>query len=730
MPDRRRALALIAAAPAFAALAPCPATAQVEGLIARMTLEEKLGQLTMLSADLAVTGPKVAVDLEANVRAGRVGSVFNLWGRRAVRAAQRAAVEETRLGIPLFFAFDIIHGFRTILPIPLAEAGAFDPVLWQETASLAAREAVAAGLDLTFAPMLDIARDPRWGRIAESPGEDPYVGARFADAKVHGFQGDDLAGLIATPKHYVAYGASAAGRDYAPVDISDRTLAEVYLPPFKAAVDAGALAVMPAFTDIAGVPMTANRALLTGILRGEWGFDGVIVSDYGAVGELVRHGIAADAAEAAALALNAGVDLDMMSRAYLTSLPAALDGGLVTMAAIDAAVARVLALKHRLGLFADPYRRCTGPDDPDTAAERARRRAVSGRAASRSIVLLTNDGTLPLPAAPGHIALIGPLADAPAEMLGPWAGAGRGAEAVGVLDGLGAALPDVAITHVEGVPIDAATPDTIAEAVAAAREADHVLLCLGEAAWMSGEAASRARIDLPGRQAELAAAVLATRKPVVVLLFSGRPIAMPDVFARSAAVLACWFPGTEAGDAVAAVLTGAENPSAGLAVTWPRHAGQIPIAYSARSGGRPENPTDKYTSKYLDLPNSPQFPFGHGLSYTGFTLTDPTVEATPAGVAVTTRVTNTGDRAGVARLLLFVRDPVASIARPTLELRAFARLPLDPGETRPFRFSLDRQAFAFLDADLRPTVEPGTFEVLVGLSADPAALRRARVTLD
>jgi beta-glucosidase len=726
---RRRVLSLLAAGAGLGALDLPKARARTADLIGRMTLEEKLGQLTMLSASHAATGPSVAGDVTAAVRAGRVGSLFNLWGREAVRAAQRIAVEDTRLGIPLFFALDVLHGFRTILPIPLAEAGAFDPAHWRATAGLAAREAVAAGLDLTFAPMLDVARDPRWGRIAESPGEDPYLAARFAEAKVQGFQGADLAGIAATPKHFAAYGASAGGRDYAPVDVSDRALAEVYLPPFKAAVDAGAAAIMPAFTDIAGIPLTAHRALLTGMLREQWGFDGVIISDYGAIGELLKHGVAADTAEAAALALNAGVDVDMMSRAYLTGLPPALERGLVSMATIDAAVARVLALKQRLGLFDDPYRRCTGPDDPDTAVERTNRRAYAGLAATRGIVLLTNDGTLPLPAATGRIALLGPLADAPAEMLGPWVAAGRADEAIGVLEGLRAALPDAAITHVQGVPIEAEAPDTIADAVAAARQADHVVLCVGEAAWMSGEAASRARIDLPGRQAELADAVLATGKPVVVLLFSGRPIAMPDVFANAAATLACWFPGTGAGAAVAAILTGARGPSAGLAVTWPRDTGQIPIAYSARSGGRPENPDDKYTSKYLDLPNTPQFPFGHGLSYTRFALTDPTVEIIGTGVAVTTRITNTGDRVGFARVLLFVRDPVASVARPTLELRAFARVPLDPGETLPFRFRLDRSDFAFPDATLRPTVEPGEFEVHVGFSADPANLRTTRFRL-
>jgi beta-glucosidase len=721
--DRRRVLALIAAGTGLAALRPSQAQAE---LIGRMTLAEKLGQLSMVTARQAVTGPAVDVDVTAAVRAGRVGSLFNLWGREAVRAAQRTAVEETRLGIPLFFGLDVLHGFRTIFPIPLAEAGAFDPELWEETARLAAEEAAAAGLDLTFAPMLDIARDPRWGRIAEGPGEDPFVGARFAAAKVRGFQGDALAGLAATPKHFAAYGASAAGRDYAAVDVSERALAEIYLPPFRAAVDAGAAAIMPAFTDVAGVPMTAHRALLRDTLRHRWGFRGVVLSDYGAIGELIRHGVAADLAEAAALALDAGVDIDMMSFAYAKGLPEALRRGLVTVPAIDAAVARVLELKRRLGLFDDPYRRCAGPD-PDTRARRAARRAAARHAARRSVVLLQNREALPLPAA-GRTALIGPLADAAPEMLGPWSAAGRADEAVSVLAGL-AALPDTAIEHVAGVPIEGGEAAGIAAAAAAAARADRVILCLGEAAWMSGEAASRARIDLPGRQAELAEAVLDAGRPTVVLLFSGRPLAMPEVFARAAAILACWFPGSEAGHALAELLTGAAAPSAHLPVTWPRHVGQVPIAYSARPGGRPENAADKYTSKYLDLPNSPQFAFGHGLSYTDFALAAPVASQAGDRVPVAAELTNAGGRAGAATVFLFIRDPLASIARPSLELRRFARVELAPGARRTVRFELGPADFAFPGADLEPVSEPGDIEVHVGFSADPAQLRSTRFRL-
>ncbi len=516
-----------------------------DGLIERMTLREKIGQLTMASVDLVISGPVADTDVERGVREGRIGSLFNLFGRPAVRAAQRVAVEETRLGVPLFFGFDVIHGFRTIFPIPLAEACAFDPALWEATARIAAVEAAAEGVDLTFAPMIDVSRDPRWGRIAEGPGEDPLVGVRLAAAKVRGYRGGGPTAAVAvTAKHFVAYGASVAGRDYAPVDISERTLAEVYLPPFHAAIVAGAEAVMPAFTDVEGTPMTAHHGLLTEVLRGRWGFRGVIISDYKAIAELMLHGVAADLAEAAALALNAGVDIDMMGFAYERGLPAAVERGLVGVADIDAAVARVLDLKDRLGLFEDPYLR-SGPADAVPPAMATRHRAVARAAAGRSLVVLRNaGGLLPYAVPAERLAVIGPLADAPAAMLGPWSGAGRVEEAVGVLGGLRAAWPASAIEVVRGVPVEGGDAQDIAAAVAAARRSDRVILCLGEAAWMSGEAASRARIDLPGRQAELAAAVLAIGAPVTVLLFSGRPIAMPDVFDRAVAVVACWLPGT------------------------------------------------------------------------------------------------------------------------------------------------------------------------------------------
>ncbi|MDQ4061715.1 MAG: glycoside hydrolase family 3 C-terminal domain-containing protein, partial [Pseudomonadota bacterium] len=452
---------------------PDPET-RIERLLAAMTLEEKLGQLTMLAADPALSGPGLAEDYIAATRAGRVGSLLNLWGAERTREVQRVAVEQTRLGIPLLLTFDVIHGHRTIFPVPLGEAAAFDPALWERTARAAAAEAAADGLALTFAPMLDVTRDPRWGRIAESPGEDPWLAARFAEAKIRGFQHQDLAAadsLAATAKHLGGYGAVTAGREYASVDASERSLHEVYLPPFQAAVDAGVAAIMPAFTDLAGVPMSANAAILRDLVRARWGFEGVIISDYAAIAELVAHGVAEDIADAAALALEAGIDIDMMGNAYSRGLPIALQRGRATMTDIDAAVRRVLELKTRLGLFDEPYGR-TSADPPDPTRP-SRYRQLARDAARRSIVVLTNNnGVLPLPATACRIALIGPLAAARSEMLGPWAAAGAADEAVTLLDGLRAALPQSEIVHAQGAEIEGHDASGIPEALDVARAAD------------------------------------------------------------------------------------------------------------------------------------------------------------------------------------------------------------------------------------------------------------------
>ena len=707
--------------------------ARIEALVAAMTLDEKIGQMTLVSAGGMVTGPGGTIDHLQAVRSSAAGAIVNLWGPEQTRALQRIAVEETRLGIPLLFTMDVVHGHRTIFPVPLAEAGAFDSALWEQTARAAAVEAAADGIAVSFAPMLDVARDPRWGRIVESPGEDPWVAMRYAHAKVRGLQGEGLAAddaLAATAKHLAAYGAVTAGREYAPVDVSERSLHEIYLPPFAEAVAAGAAAIMPAFHNLAGVPMTADRLLLHDLVRGRWGFGGVNVSDYAAIAELVAQGVATDLEEAAALALRAGVDIDLMGNAYASGLRGALERGLATLDEVDAAVRRILTLKAALGLFDDPYRRGRG-----LGAERvAAHRALAREAARRSIVLLTNRRqVLPLPRHGGSIAVIGPLADAPADMLGPWAADGRPEETVTILAGLRAAFPEREVAHAPGVGIDGDDRSGIAAALDLARTADAVVLCLGEARAMSGEAASRARPDLPGRQAELADAVLDLGKPVVVTLSSGRPLMVPRLLERADAVLATWFLGSEAGHAVGDVLRGDYNPTARLPVSWPLEVGQIPIFYARRPSGRPASPTEHYSARYIDLPVDPLFAFGHGLSYTRFAHRE--LRAHPAEfrpgdtVTVEIEVANEGGVVGEETLFLFIRDPVASVARPVLELRGMARIALAPGGRGMVRFELSRADLEFLGPDLSVRLEAGIFEIFVGPSAAAPSLLRTSVRL-
>jgi beta-glucosidase len=709
---------------------------RIDKLLAAMTVEEKIGQLNMVAAGYAVTGPVLASGAAEDIRAGRIGSLLNLWGAFDVNAMQKIAVEETRLGIPLLVGFDDLHGHRTIFPIPLAEAASFDPLLWERSARETAIEAAADGISITFAPMLDIARDPRWGRIAEGPGEDPWVGAQFAIAKVRGFQGADLAdglasatAVAATAKHFCAYGAALAGRDYASADVSERLLHEVYLPPFAAAVAAGCAAIMPAFNDIAGIPMTAHIPLLRDWLRREAGFDGIIVSDYNAVAELIRHGIAGDLAEAAAAALLAGVDIDMMSGAYSQGLPVAMTRGLVSIAQIDAAVRRVLLLKECLGLFEDPYRRgSAGAAAPGVSAAR---RALAREAGRRSIVLLTNDQVLPLSPGLRRIALIGPLADARADMLGPWAMAGSAADPVTIREGLTAALPDAEIVFASGVSIAGEDNSGIAVAREIGLGADLILLCLGEAADMSGEAASRANPGLPGVQNALAEALFDLGKPVVVLISSGRPLMIGTIAARARALVATWFLGGEAGNAIADVLTGTFNPTGRLPVTWPRDVGQVPIFFATRPSGRPANPDDHYTSKYLDMPVEPLFPFGHGLSYSHFALTNPRVDKADFKRAdeltIEVDVVNEGPAAGEETVFLFARDSVASVARPLLELKGVGKIALPPGEGGTVCFRLAAEALAFPGIDLKPVFEPGEFLLFAGKSADPSGLLMMKI---
>jgi beta-glucosidase len=707
----------------------------VDSVLALMTLEEKLGQLMQYSGYQAVTGPGEPVAGDAQIRNSQVGSFLNVHGAANTRRLQRMAMEETRLKIPLVFAHDVIHGFRTIFPVPLAEAASWDPSAAERSARIAAIEATAHGLHWTFAPMVDVARDPRWGRIVEGAGEDPLLGSAMAAARVRGFQGTDLSAnntMAATAKHFAAYGAAEGGRDYNIVEVSEQTLKEVYLPPFFAAVAAGAQTVMASFNEVNGIPMHANQRLLNDVLRGEWKFNGLVVSDWGGIQELLAHGVAPTREDAGVLAMKAGVDVDMVSAVYPTELPRALARGRVTRGEIDEAVRRVLRLKYRLGLFEDPYRYS------DTTRQRTLTLAPEHLAAAReigrkSIVLLKNERrVLPLAKTVGTIAVIGPLADDRRSVLGSWHAAGRPDESVTILAGIRAAVsPRTRVLYAKGVPADTMNTAGIPEAVAAARQADVVVLVLGEREEMSGEAASRAWIDLPGAQEALARAVHATGKPTVAVLANGRPLSIVWLAAEVPAILETWFLGTQMGHAVADVLFGDYNPGGKLPVTFPRTTGQIPIYYNHKNTGRPPAQQNKYTSKYLDVPWTPLFPFGHGLSYTTFAydnlrLSAPTMRMSDT-LVVTVDVTNSGDRAGDEVVQLYVQDEVASVTRPLKELKGFSRVTLQPGERRTVTFRLRADDLAFYDAAVRRVTEPGFFKVFVGTSS--ASVREARFEL-
>ena len=694
--------------------------ARIDTLLATMTLEETLGQLQQLAGKAEGDYDE---EQEALTRRGLVGSFLNVRRADRVNAIQRAAVEGSRLKIPLLLGFDVIHGYRTVFPIPLGEAASWDPASAERSSAIAAAESAAVGLKWTFAPMVDIARDPRWGRIAEGAGEDTYLGMAFARARVRGFQGTDMAQpdrVMACVKHYVGYGAAEGGRDYNTTDISERVLREVYLPPFRAAiVDAGAQSVMSAFNDLNGVPTSANPFTLTQVLRSEWKFDGLVVSDWESVGQLVDHRVAADGAAAAAQALTSGVDLEMVTRLYNTHGPDLVKSGRLSQAVIDEAVRRLLRVKIRLKLFERPY--------VDPALEKRvllapEHRAAARAIAARSMVLLKNDHVLPLAKNVGSIALIGPLGDDRANMMGNWIGDGKADDVVTLLAGLKAALPGAAITFTRGADITGASTAGFEEAAAAARRADVVVMAVGESGDMSGEATSRSSLDLPGAQLDLVKAVQAVGKPVVVVLFNGRPLSIGWIAEHVPAVLEAWFPGTEAGHAIADVLVGDVNPGGKLPVTVPRTVGQVPIYYNHKSTGRPPTAQNKFTSKYIDVPWTPLYPFGFGLSYTTFSIRDVRLSAReirPDGdVRVTATVANTGARAGDEVVQLYIQDVASTVTRPVRELKGFARVSLAPGAARQVEFVLTPAELGFYNRDMVFVVEPGVFKVWVGNSSE------------
>lgn len=704
---------------------------RVDSVMALMTLEEKIGQMTLFTTDWGSTGPTIRPGYLEDIRRGRCGALFNAHGAAFTRELQKVAVEESRLKIPLLFGYDVIHGYKTIFPIPLAEAASWDMEAIKRSAAVAAEEAAAAGLHWTFAPMVDICRDPRWGRIMEGAGEDPVLGSVIASQRVLGFQGDGTFKLpknvLACVKHFAAYGAPFGGRDYNTVDMSERMFREVYMPPYRAAVAAGAHTVMTSFNELFGVPATGSKWLLTDLLRKEFGFQGMVVTDYTSINEMVNHGVAADDKQAGELAANAGVDMDMQGAVFQRFLAQSVAEGKVPLSRIDEAVRNILRLKFLLGLFDDPYRFCDENREKGVILSKTNRE-IARDVARKSIVLLRNDGVLPLSKNVGKLAVVGPLHDDKDNLLGAWSGAGEGRHCVSLLEGIRNKIgKGVEILTARGCEITGDDRSGFDAAIEAAKQADAVVVAIGENRDMSGEAASRADISLPGVQEELVKALVATGKPVVVVLMNGRPLTIPWLGEHAPALVEAWWLGTEAGNAIADVIFGDYNPSGKLPVSFPRHVGQIPVFYSHKNTGRPFDPNSKWTSKYLDMPNEPLFPFGFGLSYTTFEISAPRVDkaAFRKGevVNVYVQVTNTGSRAGEEVVQLYIRDLVASVTRPVKELKAWQKVYLEPGQTKHLTFTLFEKEFGFLDQQLQWTVEPGVFEIMVGnSSADPKSI--------
>lgn len=727
--------AIACALMALAGAAQADVSQRVEALLRQMTLDEKVGQLNQLSGKDFSTGPgsdKVR-DIERDIRDGRIGSMLNIRGAAETRRVQALALQ-SRLHIPLLFGLDVIHGYRTVFPVPLGEAASWDLDAIEESARIAAREASAAGVHWTFAPMVDIGRDPRWGRVMEGAGEDTYLGSRIAAARVRGFQGTKLGGLesvMATAKHFAGYGAALAGRDYNAVDMSEHQLHETYLPPFKAAADAGAATFMNSFNTLNGIPATGNAMLQRDILKGRWGFKGFVVSDWGSVREMVVHGYANDLPDAAAKAITAGSDMDMESSAYASSLAHLVRSGRVDVKLVDDAVRRVLTKKFELGLFDDPYR-FSDPAREKAALADPRHRAAARRIAAESMVLLKNDGgALPLRKDARSIAVIGPLADARRDLEGGWIVDSNAATMASLVDAVRThAGPGTRVAYAAGCDVACRGTDGFAAALDLARAADVVVLAVGESWDMSGEAKSRADIGLPGRQAELFDALEAIGKTPVVVIMAGRPLIFENVAQGANAILYAWHPGSEGGNAIADVLFGDVNPSAKLPMTFPRNMGQIPIGYQQYQTGRPvlDNGNSVYRSAYIDSPNTPRYAFGHGLSYTTFAYGDLHLSGTrmtPDGkITLQFTLTNSGRVAGAEVVQVYLRDPVASVVRPVKELKGFQRIALKPGERRTVGFTVDRDTLSFFDRKLAWGAEPGTFELMVGSASDDIRLRQ------
>lgn len=716
---------------------------KVDSLLQLMTLEEKIGQMNQYSGFYDATGPSpeggsAAIKFE-HLRRGLVGSMLNVEGVEAIRNIQKIAVEETRLGIPILFALDVIHGYKTISPIPLAEAASWDLAAIEASARMAAREASAAGLNWTFAPMVDISRDARWGRVMEGAGEDPYLGSRIAEARVRGFQGNDLADpttILACAKHFAAYGLPVAGRDYNTVDVSDHTLYNEIFPPFLAAKNAGVRTFMNAFNEVNGIPATGNRWLQREVLKGEWKFDGFVVSDWGSISEMVAHGFTQDTVEASRIAALAGSDMDMEGYAYIYHLQQLVESGAVPEQLIDEAARRILRTKFELGLFDDPYRYLDAERER-TEIGSAENRALALDMARKSIVLLKNEGDiLPLAKQGQRVAVIGQLAAEDNSPLGNWRLSADDSTAVSVLEGLGA-YPENTYTYEEGVrlttgrinfvfetAVNATDTSGMAAAVALAAQSDVVLMVLGEHGFLSGEGRSRTDIGLPGLQQELLEAVYAVNPNIVLVLMNGRPLALPWATEKIPAILETWQLGTESGNAIAEVLFGDHNPAGKLPMTFPRSVGQIPIYYNAKSTGRPrqKTPDEVFYTHYIDEDNRPLFPFGHGLSYTSFAYSKLSLSRTDLhrGEVLEVRLTlsNTGTRAGREVVQLYLRDHFASVTRPIKELKDFQLVDLEAGASTTVTFTISEEDLQFYNSEGRWVAESGEFTVLVGGSSE------------
>jgi len=715
----------------------------VTDLMNKMTLDEKIGQLNLPSIGFDVTGPLVSKDVGAKIKQGMVGGVFNTYTPEAVRKLQDMAVKETRLGIPLLFGYDVIHGHKTIFPIPLALSCTWDMTRIEQSARIAAQEATADGLNWTFSPMVDIARDPRWGRCAEGGGEDTYLGSQIGVAMVKGYQGTDLGAnntMMACVKHFALYGGAEAGRDYNTVDMSLQKMYEYYLPPYKAAFDAGAGSAMSSFNDINGIPATGNKWLMTDLLRKDWGFKGFVVTDYTAINEMINHGVGKDLKEVSALALNAGIDMDMVGEGFILETKTLLKEGKVSQQTIDAACRRILEAKYKLGLMDDPYRyinEARAKDEILTPANRAAAREI----AEHAMVLLKNDKQLLPLKKSGTIAFIGPLADNRREMIGTWSAAGDWQKSVSVVEGVKNMIGSaVNVVYARGCnlltdrafqktisgedQVDPRTDDEmIAEAVTIAAKAEIIVAVLGEPLGLSGEAASRSELGIPGRQQDLLKALLKTGKPIVLVLMNGRPLTLEWENQNIPAILEAWHAGTEAGNAVANVLFGNYNPSGKLTMTFPRNVGQIPIYYNHKNTGRPWNGdiNVKYNSRYLDVINEPLYPFGYGLSYTTFTYSDLSLDKKsmkPGGaVKVNVTLTNAGKYDGTEVVQLYIQDLVGSITRPLKELKDFQKVFLKAGESKTLSFTVSAAQLAFYNDKLEYKAEPGEFKVFVGGSS-------------